>query len=303
MSHTIDLFTVNDYCAGMKLSIQHPLVTVLDLSKGEWPKETGGVKAVRYHFYGIFLKQGVSCTIKYGRQNYDFQEGTLVFVGPGQVITISDVDPTQKPSGYALLFHPDLLLGTHLGKKIDDYSFFSYELFEALHLSQKERQLVLDCFTKIEDELSDRIDKHSKTVILSNIELFLNYCNRFYDRQFITRDTVNLGVIERFETSLKAYLKSGKAREFGIPSVGHFAEEQHLSPNYFGDLVKKETGKTAQEYIQLKLIDVAKERIHDPELSLSEIAYGLGFKYPQHFTRLFKQQVGISPKEYRESVN
>lgn len=303
MSEVIDLFTVNDYCIPMKLFNQHPLVTVVDLSKGEWPKETGGVKSVRYHFYGIFLKQEVNCTIKYGRQNYDFQEGTLVFVGPGQVITISDVDPTQKPSGYALLFHPDLLLGTHLGKKIDDYSFFSYELFEALHLSQKERELVQDCFSKIEDELSDRIDKHSKTVILSNIELFLNYCTRFYDRQFITRDTVNLGVIERFETSLKAYFKVGKGKDRGLPSVAYFAEEQNLSPNYFGDLVKKETGKTAQEFIQLKLIDVAKERIHDPELTLSEIAYGLGFKYPQHFTRLFKQQVGISPKEYRESAN
>jgi AraC-like DNA-binding protein len=303
MSDVLDLFTVNDYCAPLKLSSLHPLVSVVDLSKGEWPKETGGAKAVRYHFFAVFLKQGASCTMKYGRQNYDFQEGTLVFVGPGQVVTISDVDRSEKFSGYALLFHPDFLLGTNLGKSIDDYSFFSYELFEALHLSQKERQIVLDCFDKIEYELSERIDKHSKTVIVSNIELFLNYCKRFYDRQFITRDTINLGVIERFESSLKTYLKSDKAKELGIPSVSHFAEELNLSSNYFGDLVKKETGKTAQEFIQLKLIDVAKERIHDPELSLSEIAYGLGFKYPQHFTRLFKQQVGISPKEYRESVN
>ncbi|MDI1325144.1 MAG: helix-turn-helix domain-containing protein [Algoriphagus sp.] len=303
MSDVIDLFTVNDYCSPLKLSSLHPLVSVVDLSKGEWPKENGDAKAVRYHFFAVFLKQGASCTMKYGRQKYDFQEGTLVFVGPGQVVTISEVDRTEKFSGYALLFHPDFLLGTNLGKSIDDYSFFSYELFEALHLSQKERQIVLDCFDKIEYELSERIDKHSKTVIVSNIELFLNYCKRFYDRQFITRDTVNLGVIERFESSLKTYLKSDKAKELGIPSVSHFAEELNLSSNYFGDLVKKETGKTAQEFIQLKLIDVAKERIHDPELSLSEIAYGLGFKYPQHFTRLFKQQVGISPKEYRENVN
>ncbi|PZV82195.1 AraC family transcriptional regulator [Algoriphagus aquaeductus] len=302
MNQVIDLLTVNDYCKPLKLSNQHPLVAVLDLSKGEWPQQNVDVKAVRYHFYGIFLKQGVNCTIKYGRQNYDFQEGTLVFVGPGQVITVSDIDPTQKPSGYALLFHRDLLLGTHLGKIFDQYSFFSYELAEALHLSPKERQIVMDCFAKIEDELSDRIDKHSKTVILSNIELFLNYCTRFYDRQFITRDVVNVGTIERFEASLKAYLKSGKAKDFGIPTVGYFANELNLSPNYFGDLVKKETGKSAQEFIQLKLIETAKERIYDPSISLSEIAYGLGFKYPQHFTRLFKQQVGKSPKEYRESV-
>lgn len=302
MGDVVDLFTINDYCAPLNLSSLHPLVSVVDLSKGEWPRENGA-KAVRYHFYAVFLKQGVNCTLRYGRQNYDFQDGTLVFIGPGQVVNISNVNHREKFSGFALLFHPDLLHGTNLGKSIDDYSFFSYQLFEALHISQKERQIVMDCFDKIQNELSERIDKHSKTVIVSNIELFLNYCKRFYDRQFITRDTVNLGVIERFETSLKTYIKTGKAKELGIPSVGHFAQEQNLSPNYFGDLVKKETGKSPQEFIQLKLIEAAKERIHDSQLSLSEIAYGLGFKYPQHFTRLFKQQVGISPKEYRESAN
>jgi len=298
MGKIIDLVTVNDYCAGLGLSTLNPLVSMVDLSEGVWPAQTEA-EGVRYHFYAVFLKQGQNCILKYGRQNYDYQDGTLVFVGPGQVVNISDVDPNFKPSGYALLFHPDLLRNTNLGKSIEKYTFFSYELFEALHLSKKERQIVLDCFDKIHFELSQGIDRHSKTVILSNIELFLNYCARFYDRQFITRDSENLGIIEQFDTSLKDYIKTEKAKKMGIPSVGYFAEEQHLSPNYFGDLVKKETGKSAQEYIQMKIIDLAKEKIFDPEKSISEIAYDLGFKYPQHFTRLFKQKVGVSPSEFR----
>jgi AraC-like DNA-binding protein len=182
---------------------------------------------------------------------------------------------------------------------MDKYSFFSYELYEALHISQRERQIVLDCFDKIHYELSQGIDKHTKGLIVSNIELFLNYCTRFYDRQFITRDTVNLGIIEKFESSLHVYFKMGKAKELGIPSVNYFAEEQSLSPNYFGDLIKKETGKSAQEYIQAKVIDVAKSKIFDPDKSVSEIAYELGFKYPQHFSRMFKRETGFAPSEFR----
>lgn len=298
MNEIKDLITVNDYCSGLNLSTLHPLVSVLNLSEGTWTTQKK-IEAVRYHFYAVFLKQGKSCTIKYGRQNYDFQDGTLVFIGPGQVVNITHIDADFKPSGYALLFHPDLLLGTNLGNSIDKYSFFSYQLHEALHLSQRERQIVLDCLDKIHYELSQGIDKHSKRLILSNIELFLNYCTRFYDRQFITRDTINLGVIANFESSLHAYFKTGKARELGIPTVSYFAEEQHLSPNYFGDLIKKETGKSAKEYIQVKIIEVAKQNIFDPYKSISEIAYELGFKYPQHFTRFFKQRVGYTPNEYR----
>jgi AraC family transcriptional regulator, transcriptional activator of pobA len=168
---------------------------------------------------------------------------------------------------------------------------------EALHLSDKERQIVLDCFTKIEYELHHTIDKHSKKLIASNIELFLNYCTRFYDRQFITRDNVHHGILERFENLLNHYFLSESPANIGLPSVAYCADELNLSPNYFGDLIKKETGKSAQEYIQSKIIDVAKERIFDLHKSVSEIAYDLGFKYPQHFTRLFKQRVGVSPNE------
>lgn len=298
MSEIKDLVRVNDYCAGIGLSALHPLVSMVDLSEGDWMFRKK-IEAVRYHFFAVFLKQGQQCILKYGRQNYDYQDGTLVFVGPGQVVNVANLDTSVKPSGYALLFHPDLLRGANLGNDMDKYSFFSYELYEALHISQRERQIVLDCFDKIRYELSQGIDKHSKRLIVSNIELFLNYCTRFYDRQFITRDNVNLGIIEKFESSLNAYFKTGKAGDLGIPSVSYFAEEQRLSPNYFGDLVKKETGKSAQEYIQAKIIEAAKEKIFDPNKSVSEIAYELGFKYPQHFSRMFKKETGIAPSEFR----
>jgi AraC-like DNA-binding protein len=170
---------------------------------------------------------------------------------------------------------------------------------EALHLSEKERQIVLDCFGKIQYELEQSIDKHSKTLIASNIELFLNYCTRFYDRQFITRDNAHKGILERFENLLNEYYLSDKPLNIGLPSVAYCADELSLSPNYFGDLIKKETGKSAQEYIQSKIIDIAKEQIFDINKSVSEVAYNLGFKYPQHFTRLFKQKIGVSPNEYR----
>ena len=298
MSEIKDLLTVNDYCAGLGLSALHPLVSVVDLSEGNWTPRVK-VEAVRYHFYAVFLKQGQQCIMKYGRQNYDYQDGTLVFVGPGQVINIANLDTSIKPAGYALLFHPDLLLGTNQGNRMGENSFFSYGLHEALHISQKERQIVLDCFDKIGQELSQNIDKHSKRLIVSNIELFLNYCARFYDRQFITRNTVNLGIIAQFESSLHNYFKTGKSEKLGIPSVSYFAEEQRLSPNYFGDLIKKETGKSAQEYIQAKVIEVAKAKMFDPNKSISQIAYELGFKYPQHFSRMFKKETGLAPSAFR----
>ncbi|WP_224490077.1 helix-turn-helix domain-containing protein [Robertkochia flava] len=298
MPNIKNLIKIDDYCTGLQLETLHPLVSIVDLSKGKWPG-TSDVTSVRYHFYGVFLKQGESCVLKYGRQNYDYQDGTLVFIGPGQVVNISRIDTDYQPSGYALLFHPDFLRGTHLGSIMETYSFFSYDNHEALHISQRERLIVLDCFNKIRIELSQGIDKHSKALILSNIELFLNYCTRFYDRQFITRDNENLSIIQNFENSLKAYLKTGKAKEYGIPSVKYFADQLHLSANYFGDLVKRETGVTAQDYIQMKIIDAAKDMIFDPDLSISEIAYTLGFKYPQHFSRLFKKRVGHTPQEYR----
>ena len=287
--------TINEYNAFNNNETLHPLVSVVDLSKAD-PRS--GSK-MYFGFYTIFLKDVKCGDLVYGRATYDYQEGTLVFIAPGQVAGINSSGEVYQPKGYALVFHSDLIHGTSLGKHIQDYSFFGYQSNEALHLSERERKIVLDCFSKIEYELEHAIDKHSKKLIVDNIELFLNYCARFYDRQFITRDNVHHGILERFENLLNNYYQSDKPQTIGLPSVAYCASELNLSANYFGDLIKKETGKTAQEYIQVKIIDVAKEKIFDESKSVSEIAYELGFKYPQHFTRLFKQKVGQSPNEYR----
>jgi AraC family transcriptional regulator, transcriptional activator of pobA len=287
--------TINDYNVFNNNETLHPLVSVVDLSKAN-PRQGS---RMYFGFYTIFLKDVKCGDLVYGRHTYDYQEGTLVFIAPGQVAGIKSNGEMYQPKGYALVFHPDLVHGTSLGKHMQDYSFFGYQSNEALHLSERERQIVLDCFSKIKYELEQSIDKHSKKLVASNIELFLNYCLRFYDRQFITRDNAHKGILERFETLLNGYFQSDKPQAIGLPSVSYCAGELNLSPNYFGDLIKKDTGKTAQEYIQSKVIEVAKEKIFNGSKSVSEIAYELGFKYPQHFSRLFKQRVGYSPNEYR----
>ena len=293
--------TISEYNALNNHETLHPLVSVIDFSKAA-PRSWGGEKTVRinYGLYCIFLKEVKCGDLHYGKHTYDYQEGTLVFVSPGQVVTIETTGEIYQPKGYALVFHPDLIHGTTLGKHIQDYTFFGYQSNEALHISQRERKIVMDCFSKIEYELEQAIDKHSKKIIVDNIELFLNYCTRFYDRQFLTRDNVHKGILERFENLLNEYFQTDKPQTTGLPSVSYCSNELNLSASYFGDLIKKETGKTAQDYIQSKVIDVAKERIFDHTKSVSEIAYELGFKYPQHFTRLFKQRVGYNPNEFRK---
>ena len=287
--------TISEYNAFNNHETLHPLVSVLDLSKAS-PRQGS---RMYFGFYTIFLKDVKCGDMVYGRQTYDYQEGTLLFLAPGQVAGINSNGETYQPKGYALVFHPDLIHGTPLGRHIQDYTFFGYQSAEALHLSERERRIILDCFSKIEYELEHAIDKHSKRLIASNIELFLNYCTRFYDRQFITRENVHKGILERFEELLNDYFISDKPQTIGLPSVSWCAGVLNLSAGYFGDLIKKETGKTAQDYIQEKVIEVAKERIFDQSKSVSQIAYELGFKYPQHFTRMFKQWVGKSPNEYR----
>ncbi|MGM5629892.1 AraC family transcriptional regulator [Apibacter raozihei] len=295
MGEIVNLNSVDAYNKLRGIKTLHPLISVIDLSQAK------SIPAQTYNFglYAIYLKELNCGELKYGRSHYDYQEGTLVFVAPGQVMGIQPNTTKYEPKGWALIFHPELIKGTSLGKHIQNYSFFSYDVNEALHLSDKERQIVLDCMGNIQYEIEQSIDKHSKTLIASNIELFLNYCTRFYDRQFITRDNANKGILERFERVLNQYFESDKPLNIGLPSVGYCADELHLSANYFGDLIKKETGKSAQEYIHLKVIDLAKEKIFNVGKSISEVAYELGFKYPQHFTRLFKQKVGVSPNEYR----
>lgn len=285
---------ISDYNAIKGIETKHPLITSFDNSK---TRSLPNGK-LQFGLYAVFLKGGDCGDLQYGRNKYDYEEGTLVFVGPGQVIGI-DHDGDFQPSGLALLFHPDFVKGTSLNDKLNRYSFFSYELNEALHLSERERQIIKDLFAKIDYELDQAIDKHSKEIITNNIEQLLNYCERFYDRQFITREHVNEGILLRFEKLLNNYFQSENPQKLGLPSVGYFAEELNLSPNYFGDLIKKETGKSALDHIHLKLLDLAKDRIFDTEKSISQIAYELGFKYPQHFNRMFKKGTGYTPNEYR----
>jgi AraC-like DNA-binding protein len=286
---------IADYNAFNNNETLHPLVSVVDLSKAD-PRAGS---RMYFGFYTVFLKDVKCGDLVYGRHTYDYQEGTLVFMAPGQVAGINSNGEIYQPKGYALVFHADLIHGTPLGKHIQDYNFFGYQFAEALHVSERERKIILDCLSKIEYELEHAIDKHSKKLIVSNIEMFLNYCTRFYDRQFITRDKVHRGILGKFEDLLNEYFQTDRPQTAGLPSVAYCATELNLSAGYFGDLVKKETGKTAQEYIQSKLIDVAKERIFDQHKSVSQIAYDLGFKYPQHFSRFFKQHVGQTPNEYR----
>ncbi|MBF2708479.1 helix-turn-helix domain-containing protein [Flavobacterium soyangense] len=295
MDTIIKLEKISQYNALKDIETQHPLISVFDNSK---TKALPNHCRIHFGFYAIFLK-GIHCgELKYGRNTYDYDEGTMVFVAPGQVIEVNN-DENFQPSGLAILFHPDLIKGTALGKKMIQYSFFSYESSEALHLSLKEQQIVKDLFGKLKYELNQSIDKHSKSIMANNIELLLNYCVRFYDRQFITRENINTDILSKFENLLNEYFQSETTKDLGLPSVGYFADCLHLSPNYFGDLIKKETGKSAQEHIQLKLMDTAKEKIFDIEKSISQIAFELGFKYPQHFNRMFKKNTGCTPNEYR----
>ena len=289
--------TISEYNAFNNNETLHPQVSVLDLSKAD-PRAGA---PTYFGFYTIFIKDVKCGDLRYGRHIYDYQEGTLVFFAPGQVAGVDSNGAIFQPKGHALVFSEDFIHGTALGKHIQEYTFFGYQANEALHLSERERKIVLDCFAKIHFELEHAIDKHSKRLVVSNIELLLSYCIRFYDRQFITRDNVNKGVLEKFEELLNGYFQTDKPATIGLPSVAWCAGELNLSPNYFGDLIKKETGKSAQEFVQEKLIHIAKEKIFDIDKSISDIAYELGFKYPQHFTRLFKQKTGMSPNEYRLS--
>lgn len=297
MKNILKIDSVGDYFSLRKQEVLHPLVGIVDFNQVE-PKASG-YDAFKFECYAIFLKDAKGCKMKYGGKAYDYDEGTLVFIGPGQTIELGGYEPGHVPKGYALLFHPDLLLGSSMSRKIHDYNFFAYSVNEALHLSAKERKVILSLLEKIQFELEQNLDRHSKKLIVSNIELFLDYCVRFYDRQFLIREFENQGSLEKFNDLLNEYFLSDKAQKYGTPSVAYFAEKLHLSPNYFGDLVKKETRKSAQEHIQNKLIEEAKEKVFDAEKSISQIAYELGFKYPQHFNRMFKKNTGYTPNEYR----
>ena len=296
MEEVMKLDSVDKYNKLFGLETRHPLVSVVDLSQAtQWPEHI----KINYGVYALYLKDTYCGNILYGRQSYDYQEGTIVSFAPGQV-TETEMQKNVRPKAHGILFHPDLIRGTALGREIKNYSFFSYATREALHLSEEERATVMDCLHKIEAELKHSIDKHSRRLICANIGLLLDYCMRFYERQFITRNQANKDIIVKFEQLLDEYFQNQVAITEGLPSVKYFADKACLSPNYFGDLIKKETGKTAQEYIQCRIIELAKERILEGVQTVSQVAYELGFQYPQHFSRLFKKHVGCTPNEYKQ---
>ena len=299
MDKILNLDSVDLYNKLYGLETLNPLVSVIDLNKA-----TSSVDLIRFNYgiYALYLKLEKACDIKYGRQTYDYQEGTIVCFAPGQTAETNPTTDKVQVNAHGILFHPDLLRGTSLGKNIKKYTFFSYEVNEALHLSEEERSIVMDCLKIIRMELEHGVDKHSKTLLVNHIELLLNYCMRFYERQFITRGKINRDVLTRFENLLDEYFESALAEQDGLPTVKYFADKLCLSSNYFGDMFKKETGKSPQEYIQEKVIELAKERISGTADTVSQIAYSLGFQYPQHFCRLFKKRVGYTPSEYRAQI-
>jgi AraC-like DNA-binding protein len=277
----------------------HPLVGVIDFSK----VASFGEQSVKISsgFYTLMFKNHCHNKLKYGREYFDFQEGTLICIGPNQLAIIeNEIDKKEDVVGWGLFFHPDFIRGTSLGSKIKDYTFFSYEMNEALHLSEKEKQTLRDCIEKIENELIQNIDVHSQTLIASNIELLLNYCSRYYDRQFITRKNANSTILTKFDRVLTDYFNSDKAKMNGLPTVKYCAGHLCLSPNYLSDLLKRETGKSAQDHIHYHVIELAKSNLLNSNASVSEIAYEMGFEYPQYFSKLFKSKTGISPADYRK---
>lgn len=296
MDKILNMDSVDLYNKLYGLETLNPLVSVVDLNKATRVMD---YNRWNYGIYALYLKMEKACDIRYGRQHYDYQEGTVVCFAPGQTAEITLTTDRVQMNVLGILFHPDLLRGTSLGRDIKKYTFFSYEANEALHTSAEERDILMDLLKIIQMELEHGVDKHSRTLLVNHIELLLNYCMRFYERQFTTRSKVNSDVLTRFERLLDGYFEGEQAERDGLPTVRYFADKLCLSPNYFGDMLKKETGKTPQEYIQEKVVELAKERMADSRETVSRIAYSLGFQYPQHLCRLFKKRVGCTPNEFR----
>lgn len=290
--------TIEQYNEYFGVETLHPLVTVIDGHKAQPLRFCKKL----YGIYTILLKDADCGSLKYGRSIYDYQRGAMLFIAPGQVMGSEDDGLLHQPEGWALAFHPELLRGTPLSSIMKDYTYFSYNASEALHLSEQERKVVLDCFTNIAEELRHPIDKHSRSLILDNIKLFLDRCIRFYGRQFITRENMNSDLLAQFERFLDNYFVIGKARSEGFPTVQMCADHLCLSANYFSDLMKKETGMSALKHIQQKALEIAKEKVIATMDPINIIADELGFQYPQHFSRWFKKMEGCTPNEYRSRV-
>lgn len=296
---TIPLDSVDAYNRLYGLETLHPLVAVIDLNDAKNPVNH---ILMDYGVYALYLKNGENCTVMYGRESYDYQAGTVVSFAPGQLIGIESDNPEIRQDVVGLLFHPDLIFGTPLGDMIGKYSFFDYSQRESLHLSEHERKIFKECLDRIRQEVEYPVDPYSADIISSHIQTLLDYLNRFYSRQFITRRKVNKGILASFEKGLKEYYINGRGKD-GMPTVAYFAANANLTPGYFGDLIKKETGDAPQELITRYIVSLAKQRLASTDDDVSVIAYDLGFQYPQHFSRLFKRLTELSPSDYRKRIH
>ena len=296
--------TISDYheLAGLPKP-EHPLVSLVDYSQVSYRTDSNELTILQGN-YSIALKRGVQGKMRYGQQAYDFDEGLMAFVAPGQVLNISIADQAeQKPTGWILIINPDFLWNTALAKKIKQYEFFGYQVNEALFLSEKEEKLMTDVMTKIRDEYHSNIDSFSQNIIISQIEVLLNYAERFYQRQFITRKISNHQILGKLEDLLEEYFSKSDLSEHGLPEVQYIADELNVSPNYLSSLLKVLTGLSTQQHIHEKLINKAKEQLSTTQLSVSEIAFRLGFEHSQSFSRLFKSKTKLSPSQFRQSFN
>ena len=299
--------TIEEFNDMLGVETLHPLVSVVDLSKArpmEHMRHTNG-------FYSVMLKDEKFCDVVYGRSHYDYDKGTVVCTSPGQLVGIEPLAPPVgmsqeaarekfQPLGWGLFFAPELMRGTSLAQHIKEYSFFEYQANEALHLSERERETFLHYLHEIEAELNHTIDRLTRRLIASNVEILLDHCLRFYERQFITREFINSDLLSRFEQLLKQYFAGRKPQQDGLPTVRYCASELCLSPNYFSDLIKKETGRSAQEHIKQFTLGIVKQRLSNLDLTITEVAWQTGFQYPQHLTRFFKKETGQTPAQWRE---
>ena len=297
MENILEMTSVKDYNDNLGVATLHPLVSVVDMSELECIRHS----LKHFGFYCIILKHLGCGDLTYGRSAYDYNDGSLVFVAPNQMAGANDGKISYNTKGWILMFHPDLLRNTYLEHSMNRYTFFDYSSNEALHLSEQEREIIIGYLCNIRRELHHPTDDYTNRNIILNIEALLNNCMRFYERQFISRKNENNKIMEQLTYLLEEYLLSGKSQQYGLPTVAWCADNLHLSSNYFGDLVKKYSGRSAQEYIKSTIVDYAKLLLANNSYQVNEIAYKLGFKYPQHFSRLFKHIEGVSPSQYRST--
>ena len=308
MSNIINIKSISEFhhIAGLP-EPKHPLIGVYEdrdiQAQNKQEMELPDDIRISTDMYTIMFKDKISGTMTYGRTSYDFQHGTLVFLAPGQVIEPPEIEGEDESHGWVLMFHPDLIRNSGLEENIDTYTFFDYEINEALHLSNDEQGYLVGIMSQIKKEYSQNLDGHSHRLILSNVELLLNNCLRYYDRQFYTRSGFNKDKVSSFERLLKDYFGAEKPIEYGIPSVSFFSDELNMSANYLSDMLKKETGESAKGHINRMIVEKAKSALLNPSLTISEIAYNLGFEHPQSLTRLFKSKTGLTPNEYRTQEN